>query len=77
MSNVVIVTDSVTNLPQEYLDKFPIRVVPASLIWSGEILRDGVDIQPVNPLGAKKPFHQVIFAAQNAPANQDDGDANN
>jgi len=46
MSKVAIVTDSSTYLPQEFLEKFPIRVVPVTLIWSGEVLRDGVDIQP-------------------------------
>ena len=60
MSNVVIVTDSITNLPQEFLEKFPIRVVPASLIWSGEVLRDGVDIQP-------RQFYKRLKTAREMP----------
>jgi DegV family protein with EDD domain len=46
MSKVALVTDSVTYLPKEYLERYPISVVPANIIWSGETLRDGVDIQP-------------------------------
>lgn len=46
MSKVALVTDSSTFLPKEYLDKYPIWMVPVSLIWAGEILRDGIDIQP-------------------------------
>lgn len=46
MSQVVIVTDSSTYLPQQFLDQYPIRVVPVTIIWSGKVLRDGVDIQP-------------------------------
>jgi len=60
MSNVVIVTDSITNLPQKILEKYPIRVVPASLIWSGEVLRDGVDIQP-------QQFYQRLKTAREMP----------
>jgi DegV family protein with EDD domain len=46
MSKVVIVTDSSTYIPQNFLKKYPIKVVPVSIIWSGEVLRDGVDIHP-------------------------------
>lgn len=67
MSNVVIVTDSVTNLPQEYLDKFPIRVVPASLIWSGEVLRDGVDIQPQQFYKRLKTARELPTTSQPSP----------
>jgi DegV family protein with EDD domain len=46
MSKVAIVTDSTSYIPLEFLEKYPIKIVPASLIWSGEVLRDGIDIQP-------------------------------
>jgi DegV family protein with EDD domain len=46
MSKVAIVTDSTTYIPQEFLERYPIKIVPASLIWSGKVLRDGIDIQP-------------------------------
>jgi DegV family protein with EDD domain len=46
MSKVAIVTDSTATLPKEYLDQYPIWVVPQVLIWGEETLEDGVDIQP-------------------------------
>lgn len=46
MTRVALVTDSTTYLPQEYLDQYVIRVVPVMIIWNGETLQDGVDIQP-------------------------------
>jgi DegV family protein with EDD domain len=46
MSKVGFVTDSTTYLPQEFLERYPIRVAPATIIWSGQELRDGVDILP-------------------------------
>jgi DegV family protein with EDD domain len=44
MSRVALVTDSTTHLPAEYLRQYPIWEVPVMLIWSGQELRDGVDI---------------------------------
>ncbi|HEX6302854.1 MAG TPA: DegV family protein [Anaerolineales bacterium] len=46
MTKVALVTDSTTFLPKEYLDQYVIRVVPVMIIWNGEALQDGVDIQP-------------------------------
>jgi DegV family protein with EDD domain len=46
MAKVAIVTDSTTHLPGEYMRPLPIWEVPLLVIWSGEALRDGVDIQP-------------------------------
>jgi DegV family protein with EDD domain len=46
MAKVAIVTDSTTHLPGELMRSLPIWEVPIMLIWSGEVLRDGVDIQP-------------------------------
>jgi DegV family protein with EDD domain len=46
MAKVAIVTDSTTHLPGEFMHSLPIWEVPIMLIWSGESLRDGVDIQP-------------------------------
>jgi DegV family protein with EDD domain len=60
MSKVTLVTDSSTFLPKEYLDKYPISMVPVSLIWAGEILRDGIDIQP-------KDFYTRLQTAQSLP----------
>lgn len=47
MSNkVAIVTDSTAYIPEEFLKKYNITVVPLTVIWGDEILNDGVDIQP-------------------------------
>jgi DegV family protein with EDD domain len=43
---VALVTDSTTYLPSAYLEKYVIRVAPALVIWAGEEMQDGVDIQP-------------------------------
>jgi len=45
MSKVMIVTDSTSNIPDELLNGNPITVLPLQVIWNGEILRDGIDIQ--------------------------------
>ena len=44
MSKVAIVTDSSAYLPQEYVEKYNIHVLPLTLIWEDKEYRDGVDI---------------------------------
>ena len=46
MANIAFVTDSTTYIPDGLLGKTKIDVVPTVVIWSGEELKDGVDIQP-------------------------------
>lgn len=46
MSKVAIVIDSTTTLPKEMKAELAVRSAPATIIWSGEELRDGIDIQP-------------------------------
>lgn len=46
MAKVGIVTDSLAYIPKDLMEKYPIRVAPAVVIWSGKEYRDGVDIQP-------------------------------
>jgi DegV family protein with EDD domain len=46
MSKVAIVTDSTTKIPKDLLGDVEVHVAPAIVIWSGEELRDGVDISP-------------------------------
>lgn len=60
MSKVALVTDSVTYLPKEFLDQYTIRVVPEVLIWAGQELRDGIDIQP-------KEFYTRLQTARELP----------
>ena len=46
MNKVAIVTDSTSYIPKEYLDQYPISVVPQVLIWGEQVYEDGVDISP-------------------------------
>jgi DegV family protein with EDD domain len=46
MAKVALVTDSTTYIPKKYLDIYVIRVIPVTIVWSGRVLRDGIDIQP-------------------------------
>ncbi len=46
MSRIAIVLDSSANIPQEWMQPYPMRVVPLQVIWGGESLRDGIDISP-------------------------------
>ncbi|HEY3310445.1 MAG TPA: DegV family protein [Anaerolineales bacterium] len=46
MGKIAFVTDSTAYLPQEYLEKHNITVVPQVLIWGDQTFEDGVDIQP-------------------------------
>ena len=46
MSKVALVLESTTVLPQDLSEKYKIPFAPAILIWEGEEIRDGVDIQP-------------------------------
>ena len=43
---LVIFTDSAADLPPEVVNAHGIHVVPLSLIYEGDVLRDGVDISP-------------------------------
>ena len=45
-NKIAVVIDSTTTLPKDYLTGMEIHVAPAMIIWEGEELRDGVDIQP-------------------------------
>ncbi len=46
MSRVAIVTDSTAYIPPEISAGYPIFSTPLQVIWDGETLRDGIDIQP-------------------------------
>lgn len=42
--NIALLTDSTCDLPDDLLARYDISMVPASVIWGDEILRDRVDI---------------------------------
>jgi DegV family protein with EDD domain len=44
MAGISIITDSSTYLPNEYVKKYGIIVIPLSLTWEGKNYLDGVDI---------------------------------
>jgi DegV family protein with EDD domain len=46
MAKIALVTDSTTYIPKDLMQGTDIHVVPSVIIWEGEQLRDGVDIQP-------------------------------
>ena len=45
-SKIAVVVDSTTTKPEGFLPGLEFRTAPAMIIWDGEELRDGVDIQP-------------------------------
>ena len=67
MSKVAIVTDSTTYIPQEFLEIYPIKIVPASLIWSGKVLLDGIDIQPAAFYARLRTSYELPTTSQPTP----------
>lgn len=43
---IALITDSTCDLPQALREQYAINVLPLTVIWGNEQLRDGVDIQP-------------------------------
>lgn len=60
MKKVSVITDSTAFLPKEYLDQYDIPMAPAMILWSGETLLDGVDIQPAE-------FYSRLSSARELP----------
>jgi DegV family protein with EDD domain len=46
MRKVTILTDSSAYLPHELLKQYNIQVIPLTMLWDEETLRDGIDILP-------------------------------
>lgn len=42
---IALVTDSTCDLPQALRQQYDIHIVPLSIIWGDEVLREGIDIQ--------------------------------
>ena len=61
MAKVAIVTDSTTYLPKELTKGYEIHIVPSLVIWGGEQLRDGFDIQPAE-------FYKRLSGAKEMPS---------
>ena len=43
---IALITDSTCDLPRALREQYAINVLPLTIIWGNEQLRDGVDIQP-------------------------------
>ncbi len=41
---IALLTDSTCDIPQEFLDKYDIKVVPLTIIWGEEQFQDGVNL---------------------------------
>ena len=61
MSKVAIVTDSTAYLPKELVNQYGIPIAPLVVIWSGETLRDDIDIKPGE-------FYQRLQTAKEMPS---------
>ncbi len=46
MSKIAFVTDSTAYIPNDLVKQYEITVAPQVLVWDGENLLDGIDIQP-------------------------------
>ncbi len=68
MSKIAIVTDSTSFLPADLIKKHNITVTPQILIWGGQELRDGVDIQPSEFYTRLKTSKTMPSTSQVSPA---------
>lgn len=48
MKKVAILTDSTATLPAPLLEQYQVSVLPLTVVWGEETLRDGVDISPAD-----------------------------
>ena len=60
MNKVAIVTDSVSYLPKEYLEKYNITMTSQILIWGEQTFEDGIDIEP-------EEFYRRLATAKKMP----------
>lgn len=60
MAKIAFITDSTTYIPKELSKGLEIHVVPSVVIWGGETLRDGFDIQPTE-------FYKRLATSKDTP----------
>src|SRR5258706_8292751 len=71
MNKIAIITDSTASLPDEFVKKYDIRIVPQHIIWGTEDLKDMVDIQastfytrlttdPIHPKTSQPPAAEFL-----------------
>lgn len=77
--SVALITDSTCDIPTNLLEQYGIRVVPAFVVWDGEVLRDRVDLSPeafyrrladgrAHPTTSQPSVHDLAHAYQAAQA---------
>jgi DegV family protein with EDD domain len=60
MAKIAFVTDSTSYIPKDLMKGHEIHIVPSLVIWGGEELRDGVDVQP-------EEFYKRLGSAKELP----------
>ncbi len=68
MSEIAIVTDSLSSVPANFVEQYNIKVVPQVLIWGEEIFLDGVDITPSEFYNRLKTADTIPSTSQATPA---------
>jgi len=68
MARVAIVTDSTAYIPQDWVKKYDLSVVPLFVLWSGEELKDGVDIYPTEFYKRLEEAEEMPTTSQPTPA---------
>lgn len=64
---IAVVIDSTTTLPPGFLTGLEVRTAPAIIIWGGEELLDGVDIQPDEFFVRLAAAHEMPSTSQATP----------
>ena len=60
MGRVAVVTDSVSCLPREVVERYGIKIVPISVISDGKVYRDGIDI-------TAKEVYEILASGRELP----------
>jgi len=60
MTNIALVTDSTSNLPESFISRHNIKMAHLVLIWGEKTLRDGIDISGTE-------FYQMLKTAEVMP----------
>ncbi|MDD5313264.1 MAG: DegV family protein [Dehalococcoidia bacterium] len=58
---VAIVTDTVSCLPGEIIQRYKVTVVPLEIVHQGKIFRDGIDITPAQ-------FYEILSTSKELPS---------
>lgn len=71
--SIALITDSTCDLPEALRDRYAVDVVPLSVIWGDEQLREGIDIQPEDFY--KRLVADPVYPTTSQPTPQDFLDA--